>query len=75
MSKNSHNQHTYIPTYLPFQDPIVLIPIADLVREFVHLPLRCYQRATLDSFARHHETGEPLPEDLYQRLVAAKNFR
>ncbi len=36
---------------------------------------RCYHRPTLDSFARHHETGEPLPEDLYQKLVAAKNFR
>lgn len=36
---------------------------------------RCYHRPTLDSFARHFETGEALPEDLYQKLVAAKNFR
>ena len=36
---------------------------------------RCYHRPTLDSFARHFETGEPLPEDLYEKLVAAKNFR
>ncbi|CAL8464147.1 g3682 [Coccomyxa elongata] len=35
----------------------------------------CYNRATLNSFARHYETGEPLPEDLYQKLVAARTFR
>jgi oligopeptidase A len=35
----------------------------------------CYDRKTLYSFAKHFETGEALPEDLYQRLLAAKNFR
>ena len=35
----------------------------------------CYDRATLDTFAKHYETGAPLPEELFQRLVAAKNFR
>ena len=35
----------------------------------------CYHRATLDSFARHHESGEPLPEEMYKKLVAARNFR
>lgn len=35
----------------------------------------CYNRATLNTFGRHYETGEPLPEDLYKRLVAARTFR
>ena len=39
------------------------------------LPPRCYHRATLYSFARHYETGEPLPEAMFERLKAAKNYR
>ena len=35
----------------------------------------CYNRATLNTFARHYETNEPLPEELYKKLVAARTFR
>lgn len=34
-----------------------------------------YERTTLYSFAKHYETAEPLPEELYNRLKAAKTFR
>ncbi|RMF66545.1 MAG: M3 family peptidase, partial [Cyanobacteria bacterium J069] len=34
----------------------------------------CYDRATLFSLAKHYQTGEPLPEAFYQRLLAARNF-
>jgi oligopeptidase A len=34
----------------------------------------CYHRATLLKLARHYETGEPLPEEIYQRILAARNF-
>jgi oligopeptidase A len=34
----------------------------------------CYHRDTLFKLARHYETGEPLPEDLYQKLLTARNF-
>ncbi|MBO3458147.1 M3 family metallopeptidase [Aetokthonos hydrillicola Thurmond2011] len=34
----------------------------------------CYDRPTLMGMAKHYETGEPLPEDYYQKLVAAKNY-
>ena len=40
-----------------------------------HITRRCYDRKTLYQFARHHETGEPLPEELYQRLLAARTYR
>ncbi len=35
----------------------------------------CWEREALDLFAHHHETGEPLPEDLYKRLRAARQFQ
>jgi oligopeptidase A len=34
----------------------------------------CYHRDTLLTLARHYDTGEPLPEDLYQKIVAARTF-
>ncbi len=34
----------------------------------------CYHRETLLTLARHYETGEPLPDDLYQKIVAARTF-
>ncbi len=35
----------------------------------------CWQREALDLFAAHYESGERIPEALYQRMLAAKNFQ
>ncbi|WP_280549784.1 oligopeptidase A [Halomonas sp. 11-S5] len=35
----------------------------------------CWEREGLDLIAGHVETGEPLPEALFERLLAAKNFQ
>ena len=35
----------------------------------------CWQRETLDMIASHHATGEPLPEALFERMLAAKNYQ
>ncbi len=34
----------------------------------------CWHRQALDLFARHHQTGERLPDDLFQKLSASRNF-
>jgi oligopeptidase A len=35
----------------------------------------CYDRPTLFGMARHYQTGEPLPEELYQKLLASKQYQ
>ncbi len=35
----------------------------------------CWEREVVDMFARHFENGETLPDDLFDRMLAAKNFQ
>ena len=35
----------------------------------------CWERDALALFARHYQTGEALPESLFERMLAAKNFQ
>jgi peptidyl-dipeptidase Dcp len=48
-------------------------------RDFVEFPSQIFEHwmsvpETLRTYARHYRTGEPLPEDLLRRLLAARNF-
>ena len=35
----------------------------------------CWEKVTLDLIAAHYETGAPLPDALYQKMLAAKHFQ
>ena len=51
----------------------------NVYRDFVEVPSQfnehyVYEREFLDSFARHYQTGESVPQDLIERLIASSQY-
>ncbi|KAI8029020.1 hypothetical protein LOK49_LG01G03056 [Camellia lanceoleosa] len=62
------------------QDEGLVAGIRGIEWDAVELPSQfmenwCYHRDTLMGIAKHYETGESLPEDIYKKLLAARTYR
>ena len=61
-------------------DVLSVAGISGVAWDAVELPSQflenwCWQRESIPLISGHHETGEPLPDELLEKMLAARNFQ
>jgi len=61
-------------------DTLAVSGISGVPWDAVELPSQflenwCWEREAVDLIARHYQTDEPLPDELFNKMMAAKNFQ
>ena len=61
-------------------DQLAVSGINGVAWDAVELPSQfmenwCWERVALDLISGHHQTGEPLPQALFDKMLAARNFQ